>query len=134
MESREAAHFLLFGGFHSFLFWVGLVLLGCVIPAVTLFRKDVGISGIVCTSILVISDVFCGCWLRALPGLMFPPELFPGWEIVPESAVMPEGIIGYSVSFAELLQALGIFSLSGLLFLCGMKFLRIVPGEARMPE
>ena len=85
-------------------------------------------------SVLVAVGVLCKCWLLVLPGLMFPPDLFSGWEIVAESAVTQEGIVGYSSSFPELTQAFGIFGLIGLLFLWGMKFLELVPKETEVPQ
>ncbi len=132
VESRQAALFFLFGGFHSVLFWMGWILLGCITPAYILLRKTTGVPGIVFASTLVLFGVFLERWLMVLPGLMFPPDLFPGWEILPESTVMPEGVVGYSISFPEWLQASGIFGLIGILFLWGLKFLKLLPTETKM--
>jgi molybdopterin-containing oxidoreductase family membrane subunit len=133
-ESREAAHYFLFGGFHSVLFWVGLVTVGSVIPAIILFREKTGksIPWIVFASILVVLGVICERYLIVIPGLTFPPDLFPGWEII--QGVVPEGIAVYSISFYEILQALGVLGLIGLAFMWGMKFMKLVPREARMIE
>ncbi len=128
-ESRQAILFFLFGGFHSVLFWVGWILLGCIAPAAILLRKTAGVAGIVFASILALFGVFLERWLMILPGLISPPDLFPGWEILPESTVMPEGVVGYSISFPEWLQASGIFGLTGFLFLWGLKFLKLIPGK-----
>jgi molybdopterin-containing oxidoreductase family membrane subunit len=40
VELRDAALYYLFGGFHSLLFWVGLILVGCCIPMLILFRTS----------------------------------------------------------------------------------------------
>jgi molybdopterin-containing oxidoreductase family membrane subunit len=133
-ESREAAHYFLFGGFHSVLFWVGLVGVGSIIPAIILFRKKTGksIPWIAFSAILVVVGVIFERYLIVIPGLTFPPDLFPGWEIT--QSPIPEGIITYSISFPEILQALGVAGLIGLLFMWGMKFMKLVPTEARMIE
>lgn len=133
-HSREAAHYFLFGGFHSILFWVGLVIVGSIIPAIILFRKKTGksIPWIVFAAILVVLGVICERYLIVIPGLTFPPDIFPGWEII--QGVVPEGIAVYSISFYEILQALGVIGLIGLAFMWGMKFMKLVPREARMIE
>jgi molybdopterin-containing oxidoreductase family membrane subunit len=133
-HSREAAHYFLFGGFHSILFWVGLVGVGSIVPAVILFRKKTGksIPWIVFASVLVVLGVICERYLIVIPGLTFPPDLFPGWEII--AGVVPEGIATYSISFFEILQALGVVGLIGLAFMWGMKFMKLMPTEARMIE
>jgi Ni/Fe-hydrogenase subunit HybB-like protein len=133
-ESREAMYFLLRGGFHSVLFWVGWVVLGCVVPAVLLLRKKTGISGIAVASIFVILGAFCQGWLAILPGLVWPPDLWPGWEIVPESALTQEGIVSYAVGFPEILQAIGIFGFIGILFLWGVRLMKLLPQKSKMPE
>ena len=41
---REAGMFFLFGGFHSFLFWFGLIGIGSIVPAILLFARRTGTS------------------------------------------------------------------------------------------
>jgi len=131
-ESRHAAHFFLFGGFHSVLFWVGLITIGSIVPAIILFREKTGksISWIVAAAVMCVFGVMCERYLIVLPGLIFPPEILPGWQIV--QSPMEEGIVAYSISFAEIAQALGVVGLIGLLFIWGMKFMKLVPKEAKM--
>ena len=74
----------------------------------------------------------CERYLIVLPGLTFAPHLFPGWEII--HSPIPENIAVYSISFYEILQALGVVGLIGLAFMWGMKFMELVPTEARMIE
>ncbi len=133
-ESREAAQYFFFGGFHSWLFWGGLITIGSIIPAIILFRKKTGssIPWIIFAAILVVLGVMCERYLIVLPGLTFAPHLFPGWEIV--QSPIPENVAVYSISFYEILQALGVVGLIGLSFMWGMKFMKLVPREARMIE
>jgi Ni/Fe-hydrogenase subunit HybB-like protein len=133
-ESREAAHYFFFGGFHSLLFWGGLIGIGSIVPAIILFRKKTGnsIPWIVFAAILCVFGVLCERYLIVLPGLTHPPDLLPGWEIMDSPVV--EGVATYAISFYEVLQALGVAGFIGLLFMWGMKFMKLVPTEARMIE
>ena len=133
VELRPAAIYFLFGGFHSILFWVGLIAIGCVTPLAILFNPRTGrsIPWIVLASVLVVFGVLCERYVIVLPGLTYPPDLFPGMEII--SSVFQEGIVTYSISFQELLQALGVLGVIGFLFVLGLKYLELLPTEAIMP-
>ena len=131
VELREAAIYYLAGGFHSFLFWVGLILIGCCVPMLILFHPRTGksIRWLVFASALVVFGVLCERYVIVIPGLTHPPELFPGMEVV--SAVTQEGPVSYYGSWVELFQALGVFGIIGFLFVVGLKVLRLLPTEAR---
>jgi len=132
IESREAASYFMFGGFHSVLFWAGLIVIGSVIPALLLFSRKTGksIRWILFSSVLVVIGVLCERYLIVIPGETFPPDLFPGMEII--GTVLDEGYAVYNISFLEVLQALGVLSLISLLFLLGLKRLLLLPTEARV--
>jgi len=131
VESREAGLFFLFGGFHSVLFWGGLIILGSIVPAILLFIRRTGTSipWIVFASSLVVFGVLCERFLIVVPGLIHPPNLFPGMEVT--GTVLEEGIAQYSISLLELLQALGVAGIIGFAFLLGLKVLPLAPTEAR---
>jgi molybdopterin-containing oxidoreductase family membrane subunit len=130
--SHEAGMFFLFGGVHSAMFWVGLIFIGCVVPAVILFIKRTGTSvpWTVFASILVVVGVLFERFLIVIPGLIHPPELFPGWEIA--DAVLWEGVASYSVSPLEILQTLGVIGAIGFAFVVGLKVMPLAPTEARV--
>jgi molybdopterin-containing oxidoreductase family membrane subunit len=132
VELRAAALYYLFGGFHSVLFWIGLLIIGCGVPMFILFRRKTGksIRWIVFASALVVFGVLCERYVIVMPGLTHPPELFPGMEIT--GSVVQEGIASYSVSFAEVVQALGVLGVIGFLFVWGLKVFKLLPTEARM--
>jgi molybdopterin-containing oxidoreductase family membrane subunit len=132
VELRHAAVYYLFGGLHSILFWVGLIIIGCIIPMWILFRKKTGksIKWIVLASSLVVFGVLCERYVIVLPGLTNPPEIFPSLEII--QSVVEEGIAAYSISFLEILQALGVFGVIGFLFGWGLKYMKLLPTEARI--
>ncbi|MBU1073884.1 polysulfide reductase NrfD [bacterium] len=131
IESREATSYYLFKGYHAVLFWGGLIVVGSVVPAVLLFRRRTGTSvpWIVFSSVLVVVGVLCERYLIVLPGLEHPPNLFPGMEII--ASALDEGIVTYSISLLEILQALGVLSLIGFMFVLGLKYLPLLPTEAR---
>lgn len=131
VESRHAAHYYLFGGFHSILFWVGLIAIGCLIPAIILFGKKRGksIPWVLFSSALVVFGVLCERYVIVIPGQTNAPALFPGMEIT--SSPLQEGFVEYQISIYEMLQAAGVFGVVGLAFLLGLKFMALVPTEAR---
>lgn len=131
IESREAARYFLFGGVHSILFWVGLMLIGSVIPVVLLFHPKTGrkIRWIVFSAALVVFGVLCERYVIVIPGQTNPPHIFPGMEITQSD--LAEGFVEYTISGYELMQALGVLGVVGLMFLLGLKFLKLAPTEAR---
>lgn len=133
IESREAARFFMFSGFHSAAFWICLMLIGSLIPAMILFRRGTSTSlrWVVFASALVVFGVFFERYLIVIPGLMYPPDLFPGMEII--SSPLEEGIATYKIGFLEVLQAFGVAGLIGFVFFVGLVRLRMLPAEARVP-
>jgi molybdopterin-containing oxidoreductase family membrane subunit len=131
--SHEAGMYFLFGGFHSVLFWGGLIILGSIIPAILLFIRRTGTSirWLIICSVLVVFGILCERYLIVIPGLMHPTEILPGMEIT--GSLAQEGIASYSITFWEVLQALGVMAFVGLAFVLGLKFLRLLPVEAKMP-
>jgi molybdopterin-containing oxidoreductase family membrane subunit len=130
VELREAAKYYLFGGFHSVLFWGGLILIGCVTPMFILFRKTGRqIKWVVIASLMVVFGVLCERYVIVFPGLTHPPEMFPGMEIVAPGLI--EGAAKYTISGLEVLQALGVFGVIGFVFIVGLRVFKLLPTEAR---
>jgi molybdopterin-containing oxidoreductase family membrane subunit len=130
-ESREAGMFFLFGGFHSVLFWFGLIGFGSIVPAILLFVKRTGtsIAWISFSATLVVIGVLCERFLIVVPGLVHPPDLFPGMEVT--GTVLSEGVMQYTVSFLEVLQTLGVLGIIGFAFMVGLKVMPLAPLEAK---
>lgn len=131
VELREAAVYYLFGGWHAVLFWFGLIIIGCCIPMFILFRGKTGnsVRWVLIASIMVVFGILCERYVIVLPGLMHPPEMFPGMLVTGTGA--PEGYVAYSMGFIEILQALGVFGVIGFLFLWGLKIFKLLPHEAK---
>ena len=134
IESREATFYYLFGGYHGVLFWAGLIVTGSLIPALLLFRRRTGtaVPWIVFSSVLVVIGVLCERYLIVIPGLEHPPDLFPGMDVT--GRALEEGIVTYAMSIFEILQALGVLSVIGIMFVLGLKYLPLLPTEARIYE
>jgi Ni/Fe-hydrogenase subunit HybB-like protein len=131
-QSREAGLGFLGTGESSLLFWGGLVLLGSIIPAALLFnpRTARSIPWIAFSSALVVFGVLCERYLIVIPGQTHPPDLFPDMVIV--NSPLAEGMVHYSISLAELSQALAVAALVGLAFVVGLRILKLAPTEARL--
>jgi molybdopterin-containing oxidoreductase family membrane subunit len=132
IESRESSHYFLFGSYHGVLFWGGLIFIGSIVPALLLFNRKRGksVRWIIIAAILVVTGVICERYLIVMPGQEHPPDLFPGMEVTGTS--LQEGFVRYSISFWEIFQALGVFSFIGLMFVLGLKYLPLLPTEARV--
>jgi Ni/Fe-hydrogenase subunit HybB-like protein len=129
-DSREAARYFLFGGFHSLVFWVGLIIFGSIIPAVILFsKKGREVPWVVFSSALVAFGVLCERYIIVIPGQTHPPSLFPDMKII--SSLVEEGITTYSIGFYEVLQALGVLGIIGLIFVFGLKAFKFLPEKAK---
>lgn len=129
-ESRQAARYFLFGGLHSLVFWVGMILLGSIIPAAILFSKrGKSIPWIVFSSVLTVIGVLCERYIIVIPGQTHPPDLFPNMVITHSPIV--EGMASYSIGFYEVLQALGVVGIVGLIFVLGLKVFKFLPANAK---
>jgi molybdopterin-containing oxidoreductase family membrane subunit len=131
VELRQAAVYYLFEGIHGVLFWIGLILIGCVTPLIILFRKRTGsqVRWVVFAASLVVFGVLCERYVIVLPGLTHPPDLFRGMEIT--ASGIAEGAVSYVASGLEVLQALGVFGVIGFMFIWGLKIFKLLPTEAR---
>ncbi|MHC4663297.1 MAG: NrfD/PsrC family molybdoenzyme membrane anchor subunit [Planctomycetota bacterium] len=134
MESRHAGTYFLFGGFHSIVFWGGMIIIGMIIPAIILFNPSTvkSIPWIVFASVLTVFGVVCERYLIVIPGQTNPPDLFPNMEIT--GSAIEEGAVIYSISGWEVLQALGVLGIIGFAFVMGLRLFKMVPKEALLPD
>jgi molybdopterin-containing oxidoreductase family membrane subunit len=134
-DTYEAVHFLLFdNNIYCFIFWIGLILIGSIIPMVILFypKTNSSVGWIIVASVLVVFGVLCERCIIVLPGQILPLNLFPGYEI--SSAFMDGAMGSYCVSIAEIVQGIGIFAIIGILYVLGLKFFALLPDEVRIKK
>jgi Ni/Fe-hydrogenase subunit HybB-like protein len=131
--SREAQWYFLFGGSHSVVFWFGLILIGIVVPAVILFGPAKNsIKMINVAAVLHVIGVLCERYIIVVPGQTHPADILPNMKV--ESAALYAEKVGYSISFLEVVQALGIAAIVALAFLLGCKLFAMMPTRAVMDD
>ena len=118
------------GGIYTFLFWVGQVLLGGILPMMMLFRNPVGRTTypgrrIAVASALVILGGFSQVYVLVIGGQAWPLTLFPGMEV--SSSFFDGHIASYTPSLPEISLGLGGVALAGLIVMFGIKLLRFLP-------
>lgn len=134
LHSREASLYFLFDNIIGLVFWGGMIVIGSVLPAALLFYPKTGrsIPWIVVSAICVVVGVFCERYLIVIPGQAHPPVLFPNMEIV--TSAFEEGVVVYSISALEIVQAVGVVGIIGFAFALGLKVLKLLPAEARLHD
>ncbi|HIJ82623.1 MAG: Polysulfide reductase, NrfD [Magnetococcales bacterium] len=124
----------LFTGPWAWLYWFGVW--GCcvVFPLMILFSGRMGntVGGVLAASSLTVLGAFAFVGHVLLAGQSFPFDMFPGYQL---SSVFMDGQDAvYSPALVEFLLGFGGIALSALLFLLGIKFFRLLPAKAVVPE
>ena len=122
------------GGPYAWLYWVGVVSFGVVIPLMVLFHSQQGnqVGGIMLASACVVIGLFFFVAFTLLAGQSYPLNMFPGYEI---SSVFQDGhVASYTPTFVELLLGLGGVGVSGLIYLLGIRFFRLLPKKGTAPD
>jgi molybdopterin-containing oxidoreductase family membrane subunit len=127
---REATIWLFTGPF-AWVFW-GLQV-GCayLVPLVLLThpRFSKNLKGVLAAAILVVIGIFGERFALVIPGTAYPLPFYPG---------KIEGIWGatgtFPITFVETLMSLGVFTLMGLFFILGLKYLELLPVVEKKEE
>ena len=129
-EHWGVERFLLFGGnVYTFLFWVGFVLIGTVLPLFLVFSRSARTSmkPVVIASLAVIVGGFSLVYFIIIGGQAYPLVLFPGKEV---SSSFHEGVINpYSPSFPEIMLGIGGVALALAITVFATKVLRLLPNS-----
>jgi molybdopterin-containing oxidoreductase family membrane subunit len=126
--------YFLFGGSHSLVFWIGLVGLGIVVPALILFSpgtKD-SIKMINVAAVLHVIGVLCERYIIVVPGQLHPAEILPNMKV--ESVALDGAIVTYSITFLEVIQALGVAAILTIAFVLGLRIFAMLPTKALMED
>ncbi|MBF0584195.1 MAG: polysulfide reductase NrfD [Magnetococcales bacterium] len=121
-------------GPYAWLYWGGVLFLGVLAPLMILFNSHFGnqLNGILLASALVVVGLFLFVSFVLLGGQSYPFNMFPGYEM---SSVFQDGMEGsYTPTLVELFLGLGGIGVSGLLYLLGIRFFRLLPQKATAPE
>jgi len=123
---------LLDGGVYTFLFWVGQVLIGGILPLLLVFRPPVPGSEnpnrrVATASVLVIIGAFAQLSVLIIGGQAYPLNLFPGMEV---SSSFSDGVVAsYAPSLPEIGLGVGGVALALLIVMLGIKLLRFLPAS-----
>ena len=118
---------LLDGGIYTGLFWIGHVLLGCVIPLAMLYHPALGKSrtAIAISAVLVIIGGLIQIYVLLIGGQAYPLEMFAGKEI---SSSFFDGVVAnYTPSLPEVLLGVGGIALALGLTALAIKILPFLP-------
>jgi [DsrC]-trisulfide reductase subunit P len=120
---------LLDGGVYPFLFWVGYVLLGSVLPLVLIYHPTLGrsCSAVIVASALVVLGAFPLLYVLIIGGQAFPLEIFPGMEVT--SSFFDGQIDRYVPSLPEVLLGLGGLGVAFLITTVGVRVLHFLPQD-----
>lgn len=125
------AFYLVNGGVYTWMFWLGQVLLGGIVPLAILFHPDLGKSrpAIAGASALVILGGLAAMYVIIIGGQAYPMAMFPGKTII-ESGFY-DGVGGavahYAPSLPEFLLGMGGVGVALLLTVIGIRVLRFLP-------
>jgi Ni/Fe-hydrogenase subunit HybB-like protein len=127
---REATIWLFTGSF-AWVFW-GLQV-GCayLVPLVLLThpRYSKSLKGVLAAAIFVVIGIFGERFALVIPGTAYPLPFYPG---------KIEGMWGatgtFPITLVETLMSLGVFTLMGLFFILGLKYLELLPVVEKKEE
>ena len=127
-KNHDFEFFLLFSeNIYTFLFWVGQIGLGTIIPLVIVYNKKLSKSalGILLASILVILGGFIMLYIIIISGQAYPLDLFPGYN---ESSTFYDGAISaYTPSIYEVMLGLGGVGISAAIYIFAIMVLDFTP-------
>jgi len=130
-EHHGVEHFILIsGGIYTLVFWLGMVVLGSLLPLLIFYMPFTGRSRswIAVGSILVIIGGFAQLFVIVIGGQAYPLPLFPSKNVV-ESSFFDGAVISYVPSFPEIVLGISGIAIALLLVSIALKVLRFLPSS-----
>ena len=114
------------GGPYSSVFWIGQVLLGIIIPlGILLSNAGKTVYGVASASFLLMTGVLSETFTLIIPGQDLTQQ-----QVVGRAMMGFEGQPAlYSVSGAELALVLGVIGAIGILYLAGLRAIKLLPSH-----
>ncbi|MEK9719459.1 MAG: NrfD/PsrC family molybdoenzyme membrane anchor subunit, partial [Quisquiliibacterium sp.] len=120
---------LIDGGVYSWLFWLGFVLAGTVLPLLLIFPRTSGRpSHVLLASMLVVVGGFCLLYVFIVGGQAWPLELFPGASV--SSSFYDGKIAPYYPSLPEFLLGVGGVATAFLITIVGVRVFEFMPQDS----
>jgi len=122
---------LLEGGHITWLFWLGQVVLGGLLPIALIYLPRIRNNPAepIWASVLIIFGGLAQVYVIVIGGQSYPMPLFPGYEV--SSSIGDGTIASYAPSLPELLLGLGGLAIALLAVGVATKILRILPTNLR---
>jgi molybdopterin-containing oxidoreductase family membrane subunit len=127
-QSAFERFILVDGGVYPWLFWVGYVLIGSVVPMVLVWRPTATARTLRVAAALTIVGAFAALFVFIIGGQAFPLEIFPGYEVT--SSFRDGAIAAYAPSAPEVLLGLGGIAAAFLITLVGVQVFDILPDRS----
>ena len=120
--------FILFGGgFYTFIFWVGQVFIGIILPLIIILSNKLSIKfSMKLSSILILIGSFAAMYVIIIGGQAYPLTIFPD-HIIIESSFYDNVIHNYIPSIYEFILGLGGIALALIIVLIGITNFYILP-------
>ena len=116
------------GGVYPWLFWLGFVVVGSLLPALLLFHPRLGgARGALAASALVVVGAFAFLYVFIIGGQAYPLDILPGFEV--RSLFNDGALAHYRPSWPELLLGLGGLGAAFVLTAIGMRALDFLPHD-----
>ncbi|VAX25270.1 hypothetical protein MNBD_NITROSPINAE04-411 [hydrothermal vent metagenome] len=135
-KNYEAASFLLLhGGKYTAYFWIGLIFMGLLAPALIVFNKSTNrsIKWILGASWMQLIGVLFERYIIVIPAQIMPIEFFPDKEIV-SSSFLDGQYAHYSVSLIEWTYSLGLIGVVVFGYGLAIRLWPMLPTEAVYAE
>ncbi len=116
---------LLDGGVYPWLFWIGYVLVGSVVPMVLVSRSSATARTLRVAALLTLVGAFAALYVFIIGGQAYPLEIFPGYEVT--SSFRDGAIAAYAPSVPEVLLGLGGVAAAFLITVVAIQLFDIVP-------
>lgn len=116
------------GGIFTTLFWVGQIVIGCVVPLVILLSSlGKQRTWIMIACALIILGGIVQMYVTIIGAQAYPLDMFPG--LVEKSSFFDGEVHSYSPSLPELFLGLGGVAIALLVTVFGIKVLRLLPAS-----
>ncbi len=122
------AFILLNGGVYTQLFWIGQILIGCIIPLILIYSPafDGSRFANIVAPVLVILGGLSQVYVLLIGGQAYPMNIFPGKEVV-ESGFFDGMVNSYAPTLAETLLGLGGIVITLILMAVTSRMLPLLP-------
>lgn len=117
------------GGIYTFLFWVGYLVVGTILPLLLIYHPKLNQSrvSIITASVCIILGGISLLYVFIIGGQAYPLQIFPGMEVTASSFFDDAKVHTYIPSHWEIMLGVSGFGITALLTAMAMKILPFLP-------